>query len=432
RRARAKTLAAADAEQSAPPPPSASKRTTTKRTVASSLRRRARRWLRGPDRRPTPVVVQPERVETPAGPTVVMVFNSPMQLMAVLSLWDQAPSVRDARLVALVHSTNGAPGFGAALVDLSRRTGRFDVVVDISDAYRAVYAGRPTVARVREFGARLREAWGEGDVHAIYVSGYMSARAQKFLYESAAGAPVRLFEDGLGSYVPKSIKLHDTGLVDRVSSPDCAEAQHIGIVSSVDLMLSRVPAPPQYGADVARVSFPALTVGRYRIDYAHFRKVLGARGRSFEPDEVLLVAQNFADHLAPREVVAGVEQAVNDAVVAQLVEAGHRVVIRPHPRAGARTWGSRWDDDPRVVVWDDEPILPVEVLLDPQAPPALTVGATSSCLFYLHELTELPVSRYPDELLDALRAHANDEHRWMLDLAASVLPELGARVAVVR
>jgi len=418
RRARAKTLADAAAE----PAPAAPAR--------ASLPRRARRWARRVVRGRTPVAARP--VPVPTGPTVVMMFNSPMQLMAVLSLWDHAPTLPTARLVALVHSTNGAPGFGARLVDLCRRTGRFDAVVDITETYRDVYAARPSVAAVRTFGDRLREAWGAGDLHAIYVSAYMSARGQKFLYEIAGSTPVRLFEDGVGSYVPKSIKQHDVGLMDRVSSRDCAEARHIAGIASVDLMLAAIPAPPQYGADLPRVTFPPVTVGGYRIDYAHFHRVFGARGRAFAPDEVLLVAQNFADHLVPRAVVAEAERGVNDAVVEQLLAAGRRVVIRPHPRAGSQTWGAQWDDDPRVVVWDDEPMLPVEVLLDPDAPPALTVGATSSCLFYLHELTDLAVSRYPDELLDVLRSHANDEHAWMMDLAAQVLPALDTRVAAAR
>lgn len=442
RRARAKRLAEADAEAAAiavqPEPTSAPAGPTPRRAPAGpTLRRRARRWARRvvgrvprADVAPSPAPPAPR--PAPDVPTVGMMFNSPMQLMAVLSLWDHAPTLPAARLVALVHSTNGAPGFAARLVDLCRRTGRFDAVVDVTEAYREVYAARPTVASVRAFGGRLRDAWGGGAVHAIYVSAYMSARGQKYLYEAAGKVPVRLFEDGVGSYVPKSVKLHDTGLVDRVSSRDCAEARHIGGIASVDLMLTCIPVPQQYRADLPRVTFPPVTVGGYRIDYAHFRRVLGARGRSFAPDEVLLVAQNFADHLAPRGTVAEAERAVNDAVVARLLAGGRRVVIRPHPRAGARTWGPQWDDDPRVVVWDDEPMLPVEVLLDPQAPPALTVGATSSCLFYLHELTDLPVSRYPDELLGVLRAHANGEHRWMMDLAAQVLPALDTRVAAAR
>ncbi|ROS28242.1 glycosyltransferase [Cellulomonas sp. PhB150] len=418
RRARAKTLADAAAE----PVPAA--------PAPASLTRRARRWARRV-MRPRPPVA-PVAPPVPTAPTVVMMFNSPMQLMAVLSLWDHAPTLPAARLVALVHSTNGAPGFGARLVDLCRRTGRFDAVVDITETYREVYAARPSVASVRAFGDRLRDAWGGGAVHAIYVSAYMSARGQKFLYETAGAVPVRLFEDGVGSYVPKSIKQHDVGLMDRVTSRDCAEARHIAGIASVDLMLASIPVPPQYDADLPRVTFPPVTVGGYRIDYAHFHRVLGAHGRAFAPDEVLLVAQNFADHLVPRSVVAEAERGVNDAVVAQLLAAGRRVVIRPHPRAGSRTWGPQWDDDPRVVVWDDEPMLPVEVLLDPQAPPALTVGATSSCLFYLHELTDVPVSRYPDDLLDVLRTHANDEHRWMMDLAAQVLPALDTRVVAAR
>jgi glycosyltransferase involved in cell wall biosynthesis len=365
-------------------------------------------------------------------PTVVMMFNSPMQLMAALSLWDHAPTLRDARLVALVHSTNGATGFAPRLAAMAERTGRFDAVADISAAYGNVYAERPSVASVRSFGASLRSAVGPGELHAIYVAAYMSARGQKFLYEVARGVPVRLFEDGIGSYVPKSIRLHDDGTVERVMSGDCAVAHHIGLVESVDLMLAAVPVPPQYAAGIERVSFPRLTVGAYRIDYTYFARVLCARRRAFDPDEVLLVGQNFADHLRPRDDVERVEQDANDSVVAALLDAGHRVVIRPHPRASAPVWTDRWDGEPRVTVWDDQPMMPVEVLLDPGAPPRLVVGATSSCLFYLHELTDVPVRRFPEEALAALRARANDEHAWMLDLSVAVLPAIETRTVLGR
>ncbi|MEN0130142.1 MAG: glycosyltransferase [Brevundimonas sp.] len=415
-----------------------------RRRVRRASRTIARRLLGGAPARPaaappaarrdpartSPAVTAPPAA--PPAPAVVMVFNGPMQLMAALSLWDHAPAVPGARLVALVHSTSGAPDFAARLVALAQRTGRFDVVADISDAYRAVYVERPSAASVRDFGRRFRAAVGPGELAAIYVAAYMSARGQKFLYESAGGVPVRLFEDGLGSYVPKSIKQHDEGVVDRVTSRDCAVAHHIGLVESVDLMLTSVPVPQHYGADLPRVRFPRVSVGSYRIDYASFREVFGARVRAFAPDEVLLVTQNFADHLQPHEEVAAVERAVTDAVVGDLLDAGYRVVVRPHPRAGAPTWGSRWADDERVAVWDDQAMLPVEVLLDPGAPPALAVGATSSCLFYLGELTTIPVRRFPDDAMAALRGCADDEHAWMMDVSAAVLPALEARSAVSR
>ncbi|WP_051681682.1 glycosyltransferase [Cellulomonas sp. HZM] len=426
------------------------------RRARRSLARRARA-LRG---RRAPVLVTPATTESTieatieapqpvvdevvSGAVVAMVFNSPMQLMAVLSLWDAngqrdgqphrqehvlADGSADARLVALVHSTTGADGFAARLVEMCRGTGRFATVADISVAYAQVYADKPSAASVRGFAAALSDACG-GVPDEVYVAAYMSARAQKYLYEAFPGVPLHLFEDGVGSYVPKSIRLRDDGLVDRVTGRDCAQGAHVSALSTVDLMLRGVPVPAQYGAqvlaDVPRIRFPQVRVGAYAIDYPRWARVLGAQHRAFAPDEVLLVTQNFSDHLRPRALVAEVERAVNDQVIEALLADGHRVVVRPHPRAGAQVWGERWADDPRFTVWEDQPMLPVEVLLDPGAPPALVVGATSSCLFYAHERMGLAVRRYPDAALDALAEHANDEHAWMMGLAAQVLPALDA------
>jgi len=429
RQARARTLAKAAAEQEVAEARRAAAAVTPVRTPFS---RRARRWVARARRRLTspPATRAPAaQPPTPVEPAVVLVLNSPMQLMAGLSLLDArlAATYPRARLVALVHSTNGAPGFAEQLVDLCRRTGRFDVVADITAAYGEVYADKPSTAGIERFGSALAEVWGP-QPRALLVAGYVSARAQKYLYEVAGSTPVHVYEDGLGSYVPKSIRLHDSGVVDRVGSGDCAVARHIGALTSVDLMLRSVPVPQQYDAPVPRIAFPPVRVGAYRIDYTRFAAVLGAVGRRFAPDEVLLVAQNFCDHLRPREAVLAAERAANDQVVAALLAAGHRVVIRPHPRAGAITWGERWADDPRVEVWRDEPLLPVEVLLVPGALPAFAVGATSSCLFYLDELTGLPVRRFDDEAMALLRAHANAEHGWMMDLAAQVLTPLGEAV----
>lgn len=432
RQARARTLAKVAAEQEVA---EARRAGAAGSGVRTPLSRRARRWVGRARRRltsPPAAPVTPAAAAlppTPVEPAVVLVLNSPMQLMASLSLFDArlAATYPQARLVALVHSTNGAAGFAERLVELCRRTGRFDTVADITAAYGQVYADKPSTVAIERFGSALAEVWGP-QPRALVVAGYVSARAQKYLYEVAGPTPVHVYEDGLGSYVPKSIRLHDTGVVDRVGSGDCAVARHIGALTSVDLMLRHVPVPQQYDAPVPRIVFPPVRVGAYRIDYARFASVLGAGGRRFAPDEVLLVAQNFCDHLRPRQTVLAAERAANDQVIEALLAAGHRVVIRPHPRASALTWGERWADDPRVEVWQDEPLLPVEVLLVPGALPAFAVGATSSCLFYLDELTGLPVRRFDDRSMDLLRAHANAEHGWMMDLAAQVLTPLDAPV----
>ncbi|MDM7831993.1 glycosyltransferase [Cellulomonas edaphi] len=433
RRARARTLAAAEAERladTAGPEPAPGLVARARRRLGALHRRRPAPGLAG-TAAPHHQDPEPQGAE-PRGPLVAFVLNSPMQLMAALSLWDATfgESQPDARLVALVHSTNGAAGFAEGLVRLCRRTERFERVVDVTAAVREIYAAPPSVRAVQVLAGRLRDAWGPSLPDRVLVTGYLSARFHKLLLEVLGDTPVHVFEDGLGSYVPKSIKLHDSGQADRVASKDCAEAAHIRALSSVDLLLRRVPVPQHYRADVPRIDFPAVRVGAYGVDHAHFARLFEARGRAFAPDEVLLVAQNFVDHLRPRDAVQAAEREANDTVIAALLAQGLRVVVRPHPRASERTWGERWDGHPGVVVWDDEPLLPVEVLLRADAPPAFAVGATSSCLFYLDELTAVPALRFPDEVLDGLRAHANPEHLWMLDLAAAVLEPLPVGSAV--
>jgi len=218
---------------------------------------------------------------------------------------------------------------------------------------------------------------------------------------------------------------------DRITGGDCAQLAHVERVATVDLMLERLPVPGQYGGP-ARVgaplpdgaSRPVVRTGSFRIDYAAAGERLGVRARRFDADQVLVVTQNFVDHLGGRGLSLLDERAVNDAVVARVLATGRRVVLRPHPRASAAMWSAAWEADPRVEVWRDEPMVPVEVLLDRAAPPEYVVGASSSCLFYLGELVGLEVRRYPDEQLDVLRAHATPEHRYMLDLAASTLDPL--------
>ena len=101
--------------------------------------------------------------------------------------------------------------------------------------------------------------------------------AEEFVapYEVFTDATIRLFEDGIGSYVPKPIRMTDDGLVDRITGGDCAQAHHIRTIESVDLLLASVPAPPQYFADVERIEFPELTIGGFKVDFAAYAQFSG-------------------------------------------------------------------------------------------------------------------------------------------------------------
>jgi hypothetical protein len=359
--------------------------------------------------------------ETQAKRTAVgAVFNSPMQLMAFLSLWDShyrdgAPA--GTPLVALIYSTNGAKDFVDQLRAVCARTGRFEAIEDITPEYSALYGGKLDFKRCVAFKSQLMRRTARYEFDTMFIAAFMSARAQKMLYESFSESTIRLFEDGIGSYIPKRIKMVDHGLVDRVSSGDCAEAHHIRLVRSVDLMLSSLPVPPQYHSDVPRIEFPELKVASYTIDYHAFGATFDAQRRRFGPREVLLLTQNFSDHLGGAGYTAEMERSMNDGVIADLLARGYRVVIRPHPRASAELWGTDWRHDPRVSVWAGASAYPVEVLIDYEAPPELLVGLSSSCLFYLRDFRGLSVYRYADRHVSALYALANEEYRAMIDLA---------------
>lgn len=352
------------------------------------------------------------------------IFNSPMQMMAFLSLWDAR--YRDAMpvgtpLVALVYSTNGANNFAERLRMLCERTGRFADVLDITPEYAAVYRKSVSFDSCVRFKSALIKRLGSYQLDTVFVAAFMSARAQKLLYETFAESTIRLFEDGVGSYVPKQIKLFDEGIVDRVSSGDCAEAHHIRLVSSVDLMLDSLPVPPQYQADIPRVDFPDVRTRSYTIDYEQFRTVLRAPRRSFAADDVLLLTQNFSDHLRSSGFTPELERRMNDAVIADLRTRGLHVVIRPHPRATADFWSPRWASDPGVSIWSDDPSYPVEVLLDFERTPRAIMGVSSSCLLYLRDLKGIAAYRYADEAIEALYSVATDEYKSMIDLVRGAL-----------
>lgn len=358
----------------------------------------------------------------PLRPAAVMVFNSVTQMMFALSLWDDryAHGSPDLPLVAVVHSDRGRGEFSSELCAACSRTGRFAQVIDITPEYTELYAGRITFNRAVRFKVDLLRRLAPYTADTVLIAAFMSARAQKMLYEVFADSTIRLFEDGIGSYVPKAIRMADSGLVDRVTSGDCAQAHHIRKVESVDLLLESIPAPPQYHADIDRIEFPELTVGGFRVDFRNCARLLGAVPRRFRADEALLVTQNFSDHLAGRGFTADHEAAMNDRVIGMLLEGGMRVVVRPHPKASRPMWGARWADTAGFEVWSGAPSTPIELLLDHDHPPGVVVGVSSSCLFYLAEFTPTKVRRYPDTVTAGLRAAATDEYVAMLDISASL------------
>jgi len=364
------------------------------------------------------------RVAEAETPAVAAIFNSPMQMMAMLSLWDERyhDTVPEGTpLVALIYSTNGSKDFIKLLTRLCEKTRRFEKVIDITPEYSGLYGGKLSFRRCVDFKKKLLEHLGRYSVDTIFIAAFMSARAQKMLYEVFSDSTIRLFEDGMGSYVPKRIKTIDRGIVDRVTSGDCAEAHHIRLIESVDLMLDSVPVPPQYRSDVPRIEFPELSVRSYRIDYQRFGDLLGVQRRRFATDEALLLTQNFSDHLKKEGFDAALEIEMNDSVIADLLERGQRVVIRPHPRASRRLWGARWERHPKVEVWDEVSSYPIEVLIDYTQPPRAIVGLSSSCLFYLRDFERLDVKRYPDARAQVLFDLANEEYKLMIDLARDAL-----------
>jgi glycosyltransferase involved in cell wall biosynthesis len=362
-------------------------------------------------------------------PSAVVVLNSPMQLMAFLSLWEtkyraQTPNLE---LVAMIYSTNGSAEFGAHLCGLAQRTRAFAKVVDITPLYESIYASSVTFGMCKDIKRAVMRELGEHSPEVVFFAAFMSARGQKMLYEAFAGSTIRLFEDGLGSYVPKRIKMLDEGIVDRVSSGDCAEAHHIRLISSVDLMLRRVPCPPQYHTpNLTRVSFPVVTRGEYRIDYGRCTRLMNAPPPTrFTERDVLLVTQNFCDHLGKRGFTATEETAIYDSVIETLLTKGYRVTIRPHPRASTQLWNPTWAGHPDVVEWTSAREFPLELLLDYTALPAALVGISSSCLFYLsappYKATCLTLET---SRVEGLIRKATDEHQHMLQIASGVLKTL--------
>ncbi|MFT4282238.1 glycosyltransferase [Microbacterium sp.] len=369
-----------------------------------------RAWRRG-----VPTTGAPTGASSDA---IVFVVNSPTQLVTGLALWDQVYSSPGAPpLAALVYSTGGASDFGARVKDLAERTGRFARVVDVTDTYRRVYGRDPGTDDLRRVQRAFRAHLGPFRAARVFIPAFMSARAQKVLYETFDGASVHLFEDGLGSYVPKPIKMVDDGLRDRVLSGDCAEAFHIRRIATVDLLWDALPAPPQYGAELPGVRFPEVHVGRFRPDFSAVVDAWGAAPRAFSPDTVLVTTQNFADHLRHAGLTREVERGLNDAMIARLVDSGARVVVRPHPRASEDVWSERWSSDPRVEIWREHPGVPVEALLAPSALPAAVVGVSSSCLFTLAGRPDLSVRRFPDAAYATLGRFSTPEYREMLELA---------------
>lgn len=357
-----------------------------------------------------------------ASDAIVFIVNSPTQLVTGLALWDQVYSSPDAPpLTALVYSTGGASDFGARVKDLAVRTGRFARVVDVTDTYRRVYGRDPGTDDLRRAQRAFRAHLAPLRATRVFIPAFMSARAQKLLYETFDGASVHLFEDGLGSYVPKPIKMVDDGLRDRVLSGDCAEAFHIRRIATVDLLWDALPAPPQYGADLPGVRFPELHVGRFRPDFSAVAAAWDAVPRAFSPDTVLVTTQNFADHLRHAGLTRDVERELNDAMIARLVDSGARVVVRPHPRASEDVWSGRWSSDPRVEIWREHPGVPVEALLTPSALPGAVVGVSSSCLFTLAGRSDLAVRRFADAAYTTLERFSTPEYQEMLELARTAI-----------
>lgn len=397
-----------------------------RRLTGATLRRAARqvpgasdveRWIRRPS--------QKRASPRPTVPATVFVFNSVTQMVSALALWDQKYAAAGGGvLVAAVYSTGGSSGFSRKLARIARKTGRFRRVVDITGTYKRVYSRELRFGQLVRLKREFRQHLRPFSPQTVFIAAFMSARAQKLLYEVFADADLRLFEDGIGSYVPKPIKMSDTGIVDRVIAGDCAEAYHIRRISSVDLLLHGVPAPPQYTGEIDGLRYPELTVGAYRLDYGKIAQTLGVTPRAFPAGSTLVVTQNFFDHLSRRGLTLDAERRINDDAISRLVDAGGHVILRPHPRASADVWSARWERDPRVEVWRDDPAVPVEALIDPTQPPETLVGISSSCLFYLDEQAGMTVRRYPDEALDTLEQYSTTEYRQMLQIARHGLQPL--------
>lgn len=355
---------------------------------------------------------------------VVFVFNSPMQMMAALSLWDAKyarEGVGQPPLIALIHSMVGRVELRQELVELCHRTGRFAAVSDITGIYRSLYEGVLNYDRCVSFKRGVLEAMHPYRPVEVFISAFMSARGQKMLFEVFSDATIRLFEDGIGSYVPKQIQTFDTGLLDRIGSGDRVPAHYIRLVESVDLMLAGVPVPPQYCDDHPRIEFPRVSTGGYRIDYRAFERVLGVETRQFAERSVLLLLQNFHEHLGHRGYTLGAEREMNDSAIEFLVSTGSRVVLRPHPRASQPVWSPKWHVEPAVEVWRAHPSMPVELMIDYQSPPDAVLGVTSSALLYLREFMGIPAYRYSDALLDGLLDASSDEYAQMLQIVRSAI-----------
>lgn len=402
-----------------------------RRWTGPRLRRAARRI---PGLAPVARLLRPllpkkelERAPQPAPltPAALFVFNSPTQMVSALALWDQRLGQdSDLPLVAAVYSTGGAEGFSAELAGLARRTGRFDLVVDITETYKRVYSESPAFGSLVALKRDFREAVAPYAADTLLIAAFMSARAQKMLYETFDTARIRLFEDGLGSYVPKPIKMTDTGFVDRITSGDCAEAYHIRRIESVDLQLAKIPIPPQYAGNVPSLQYPEVRVGAYSVDFDAVARAFEATPRSFPPGCALVVTQNFFDHLGKRGLTVEAEREINDATIGHLLESGRQVIIRPHPRASEDVWSSRWDDDARVEVWREYRGVPVEAIVDSESPPEILVGISSSCLFYMGGNEGMKVRRYADAALGTLARYSTAEYKLMLSMARDALVPL--------
>lgn len=351
---------------------------------------------------------------------VVAIFNSPTQMMAFLSLWSTkyAAQYPQRPLVAMIYSTNGSATFSAELQALVQQTGQFTTVIDVSATYKSVYGGKLTLPRIRNLQQALRAHLAGARPDVLFMGAVMSAKAHKLLYETFPDCTLRLFEDGLTSYVPKQVRQARQNLRKRITGGDCAEAAHVRRIQSVDLMLPNIPAPPQYAGS------PQVSRGAYAIDYQRFRTLLGVTPRALQPDQVLVATQNFCEHLGQHGFGAPDETRLYDQVLSTLTERGFRPVLRPHPRAGQALWSHQWQVDPRVTLWTDNPTVPLEVLLDPDALPHALVSVSSSCMFYLNHFLGLPCYTPSPSQLNDLQQRATPEHKAMLALAQATFPQL--------
>ena len=285
-------------------------------------------------------------------------------------------------------------------------------VYNITPLYNASYTIRSNKAflslryRIEAF---LNQT-GCSEINQIHMVNMLSNTGHKVILESIPKVGIKLYEDGLASYLTKKVAFSKNSFR-RVSMGNQIENGHLTRVKEVFYLNDSLPLPKHFQNKITppaleidtlseiKVSMPLFTTTRKYlsdIEREKLQRFYHTDGMNFKRNEVLLLLQNFSDYSTNKEHLNfSKEFKIYTNHISKLIESGFSVCIKPHPRKTdkireALSNANNLDMEKVRLVEDIFHTIPAELMLNKEHLPVAIVGMFSSTLFYLQEIEHIP------------------------------------------